>query len=370
MDKDLKEFFEENEVRIGVDYKTSVPEYYSSLNDGFNHYFKTFRDNMDSYHFIIDLPQWKREDIAFSFNTSENVIISILSFHRFIELLLKDILRRINPFLAVKFLEKEDEIFKYLDGNINADEIVTVEFSESFKRFKHAFNHYKENTEIFKNHLEPYQFIKETKHSESIIILSNWRNRIMHNGSKLPNILAFEYLISQRIIPLIDLIIKAEGKFLQRVYKPFYFETPTGISVIDKILKAKFNYKDLKNLKKRNEVARTLILLGHLKEVGRSSYNQNVFFRNNKFHFESSYPNPIERSEKFAISEKSNEHFHKIKKCICCGINSLVVYKREFKTKIFGDGIRWFKCYHCDYSMKDTMLEPKLFGLTDVSIFE
>src|SRR6185436_18063703 len=117
MDK-LREFFKNNDARIGKgkDFTTTPPVYYSSLNEAFQNYFLTFRERKDTFHFILDKQMRTRHSLAFNFTgASDNIVFSILGFHRFIELLLKDILRRINPFLAVKFLEKEDELFQYLD---------------------------------------------------------------------------------------------------------------------------------------------------------------------------------------------------------------------------------------------------------------
>ncbi|MFW5804230.1 MAG: hypothetical protein ACOCWG_03255 [bacterium] len=143
MDK-LREFFKNNDLRIGEgkDFTITPPVYYSSLNDAFQNYFLTLRDKKDTFHFILDIQTWTRQSLAFNFTgANANIVFSILGFHRFIELLLKDILRRINPYLAVKFLEKKEELFQYLDNQICADEIKTIEYSETFKRFKQAFKH-------------------------------------------------------------------------------------------------------------------------------------------------------------------------------------------------------------------------------------
>ena len=123
-----------------------------------------------------------------------NVVFSILGFHRFFELLMKDILRRINPFLAVKFLEKEEELFKFLDNKLNADEIKTIENAETIKRFKQAFKHYDKTSEIYLEHLKDYEFLTTKESYETLEMLAEWRNRIMHNGTTLPNLFAFEYL--------------------------------------------------------------------------------------------------------------------------------------------------------------------------------
>src|SRR5690606_12329743 len=133
MDK-FREFFKNNDVRIceGKDFTPTPPVNYSSLNDAFHNYFLTFRDKKDTFHFILNIQTWERKSLAFNFTgANDNIVFSILGFHRFIELLLKDILRRINPYLAVKFLEKEEELFQFFDNKISADEIKTIEYSET-----------------------------------------------------------------------------------------------------------------------------------------------------------------------------------------------------------------------------------------------
>jgi uncharacterized protein YerC len=223
MDK-LREFFNNNDVRIGEDkdFTTNPPVYYSSLNDAFRNYFLTFRDKKDTFHFILDIHSWTRETLAFNFTSYDNFAFTILGFHRFFELLLKDILRRINPYLAVKFLEKEKEIFQFFDNQISADKVKSIEYNVTVKRFKQAFKHYKKTSKVYIEHLKDYEFLISQRSLETLEILAEWRNRIMHNGTTLPNLFAFEYLVSQRLIPLIDQIVKSEKKYLNN-YLPHFF---------------------------------------------------------------------------------------------------------------------------------------------------
>lgn len=326
----LRDFFANNDVRIGKgkDFTTNPPVYYSSLNNAFYHYFLTFRDKKDTYHFVLDIHSWKRESLAFNFTgANSNIVFSILGFHRFMELLLKDILRRINPFLAVKFLEKEGELFQFLDNQINADNIKTIEYSETLKRFKQAFKHYDKENEIYKEHLRDYEFIITQNNLDTLESLSEWRNRIMHNGTTLPNLFAFEYLVSQRLIPLINQVIKVEKKYLAD-YIPHFFETRTGIGIVDEILKIKFKYTDFDDKKKSRHLALSILKLGHIKELGRASYNQDKLIRNNQSFYELYYENPVGRVERFAETERQHKDFYSLEECICCGAKALVVYRK------------------------------------------
>ena len=191
----------------------------------------------------------------------------------------------------------------------------------------------------------------------------------MHNGTTLPNLLAFEYLVSQRLIPIIDKVIKAEKKYLED-YIPHFFITNTGIKIIDEILAVKFDFSDFENKKRQGGLLDSLIKLAHLKELGRCSFNQDLLIRKNISHYEPYYENPIARAEKFAKIEMEHMNFFSLKKCTCCGVESLVIYKKsldDVETK--GAFISWFKCYNCDYSLNNNVGDPNLFGLSPITLF-
>lgn len=371
MDK-LREFFKNNDVRIGEgkDFTTIPPLYYSSLNDAFRNYFLTFRDKRESYHFILNIRDWKRESLASNFaGASDNIVFSILGFHRFIELLLKNILRQINPYLAVKFLEKEEVVFPFLDNKIAADDIKTIEYSETVERFKQAFKYYDKTSDIYIKHLQDYEFLLTQKNIETLKVLTDWRNRIMHNGTTLPNLFAFEYLVSQGLIPLIDEIIKAEKKYLNN-YLPHFFKTATGINIIDEFLAVEFKYSDFKDKSKSKKLAISLIKLGHLKEIGRAAFNNDISIRKNISFYEQYYENPIGRVERFAESERLHKEFYDLRECLCCGVKSLVVYRKPIDIPYEESNfISWFKCYNCDYSLRNNVGDPHFFNLSDKPIF-
>lgn len=372
MTNKLRTFFNNNDVRIGAkkDYTTNPPTYYSSLDDAFRNYFLSARDKMETFHFILDITSWSRQSLAFNFiGSTDYIAFSILSFHRFFELLLKDILRRINPFLAVKFIEKENELFNYLDNNITADEIKTIEYGETIKRFKQAFTHYSKATSIYKEHLECYEFLKDKRSEETLQHLGEWRNRIMHNGTTFPNLFAYEYLITQRIIPLINNVIEAEKKYLKD-YLPHFYKTVTGIKIIEQILSVNFEFTDFGNQKKSKELAIKLFKLAHIKEIGRSTFNINIYLNQNFAIYEPKYNNPIGRIERFAETEKTHPNFYNLINCICCGTKSLIVYRvildNKFSNHKFSS---WAKCFNCDYLIKNNIGDPHLFNLSKELIF-
>ena len=117
---------------------------------------------------------------------------------------------------------------------------------------------------------------------------------------------------------------------------------------------------------------RLLIYLGHLKEMGRANMNVNMNLRNNRATYEYNYRDPFGRGKRFANAEKDHEHFKAIKKCPCCGTDSLVIYS-EKAIKIWEDEkpdfIEWIKCYTCEYHLRYNVGDPSIFNLSTEQIF-
>jgi len=357
-------FFQENEYKVTKDGPTKTPPiYYGSLNDAFYNYFKTVKNNKNTYHLLLDFNNVKTN--SFDLHNLDSAVFAILGFHRFFELLLKDILRRIDPFLSVKFPDKEKEAIRFLNKDLDYEEMETVEFKKAFERFKEALKYSNENPDNTKYAIaQKFSFLRDDNTLER---LSSWRNRIMHNGSTLPNFHLLDYLISQKVIPLVDAVIKAEKDILKG-YLPIYFETSTGIKIIDEIIKIKIDYKDYQVESKKDDLIRKVLRLAHLKELGRAAYTLDVTLNNNISFYNPYYHDPISRYSRCAEQEKSHESFYALKKCPCCGFDTLVVYrlgdsidKKEF--------ISWFECFTCTYSVKNNIGDPELFGFSKEKLF-
>lgn len=365
----LDDFIKENEIRIGEgkDFTTTPPLYYQSLNDAFYNYFKTVRNNKDTYHFLLDFKSWSRKDVAFNFSNTDSAVFAILGFHRFFELLIKDILRRINQFLAVKFPDNEEDAIKFLNQELESEIMETVEFRKAFERFKEAIKYQNKNpNKIEYSIIQQFSFLND----DTLNRLSRWRNRIMHNGSTIPNIYLLDYLVSQKIIPLVDTVVETDKDILKS-YRPHYFETLTGIKIIEEIKKIKFDFRDFSNENKGNELALKILRLAHLKELGRATYNLEFTMKNNISYYDPYYKDPIGRNKRFAEQEKSHPSFYANKKCPCCGFDTLVVYRSEFDD-IFTkkkDFISWFNCFTCSYSLKNNLGDPEYFGYSSEKLF-
>lgn len=365
---ELQKFFKENEVKIGIDYTLGTPLYYDSLRSGFFHYFSTYLDHKNLLPLILDSYDWTKDTLSHS-ALEYNLSQSILSFHRFFELFLKDVLRKINPYLAVKFIEKTEDLFEFLDGDLPAENIKSIEFGEALKRFRQAYQKYLVGSDVYESYLKDIHFLYEKSAKEALEVLSEWRNRIMHNGSTFPNLFAYEYLITQRIIPLIYRIVDLEKK--KSNFEPHYFATLSGIETVKELTNISFNHNDSKNTKEQENLRFKFYKIAHLKELGRASFTQDFYRRKDRDYKEPKYNSPIERAERFAQAEKAmNQECCAINTCNCCNAKSQVVYRREFiDLNNQKDFSMWLRCFNCDYTIALNLYDPKHFGLSVEPLF-
>lgn len=384
MNSKLLKFFNENETRIGEekDFKTYPPVYYyTSLNNAYYHYFKTFQSHNYKYEGICDFQENDRYRLAFNFTDDYNTTFALLSFHRFFELYLKDALRMIHPVLSVRTFEKSKDLIAFLGGEVDFSTINTIEYSETVRRVKDLLvreEGFSLNEGLSKNldKIKPkIEFLSEDRNIETLDILNYWRNRIMHNGSTLINIRALDYLITQRVIPLLcNNIIMFDEKEEQQKYTPYFFETPTGINIINELLSIKFSFEDFDNKKKHKEMEYSLMKIGHLKEMGRACFNLPIPMRKNiATPHEYNYDDPLGRGLRLAQGEEHCEKYKSTQCCPVCGIASLVLYEDPLSVEVqefFGrQNIRFVKCYTCDYMLRENAGEPNFFGLNNELLF-
>ncbi|HXP50897.1 MAG TPA: hypothetical protein VN922_13130 [Bacteroidia bacterium] len=370
------DFFKQNETRIGVGkhFEAIPPLYYHSLEMAFANYFLTFSNNQKNYdQDFFDFIKWTNvKNIgSFSFNYNGNskyIVFTILSLHRFFELLLKDILRDTDPFLAVKFFENSKQLIEYLNSDLNAEDVKTIEYDETFKRFTSIIEYCKDNPNLNQKyaHILRFSFFAECDTIDTLRKLHVWRNRIMHNGNTLPNIYLMDYIMSQKIVPLILRIVNIHQGILKDFKKPFYFETNTGINILEQIDLIKYNYLDFYDKTKQADLAIKYCTLLHLKELGSAGFSLLPFARKNQS-FDHPYDEEtIKRFERFAEVEERHEAFSHIKRCPCCGLKTLVVYK---KTKNVVVDISWVICTACGYSLGTNIGDPFDFKVVAERVF-
>ena len=373
MAKTLDEFFVDHDVRVGKDFQTTPPIYYQSLTEGMHSYFNTILNLKFKYNVLLHTDIRKRESMAFNFNDSDSTVSCILNLHRFFELLLKDLLARVNPFLAVKFLENESQQIAYLNQTLDHEKVNTIEFSEAFKRFKalvSATSEENKNLDVAK--VMHFKFLVE---DDTLKILAKWRNRIIHNGKTLPNLFALDFIVVQKVLPVIAKILEAD-KAVLKTYQPHYFVTPSGFNVLEKLLSedVKFDYKDFykTDTEDARQLIRKLFIIGHVKEIARATfYFDRLIKMNNRSYYESYYENPMERLKRFTKAEEENDFYLSTKSCHSCGIDSLIVYKKVIDD-IFSDkqlDYYYCRCTSCDYFFSENFADPFIVGLSSERIF-
>lgn len=379
----LEKFLDSNDIRIGVDFSMTPPLYHHSLEDGFFNYFNTYHTIRDSFHLFINTDWSNRHSMSFNYSTNdfkESCVRSIIGFHRFFELYIKDILSRCDANLATDHFKRKNlnNVRQFLKGNtytVNPKAInSTVEFQEALERFKLLKELYdaKQLSASFHSSAQ-YFFLLSDKAVETLENLSFWRNRISHNGKKTLNYIALEYFVSQRIVPLVIEMYKIEKSFLGD-YFPKYLRNAFQVQILDEIVnKVKFEFNDFFDSAKRNEMEWNLMFLAHLKELGRASV-QSPFALFATEVYEEIHNKPLrEKFEKFVELEQKLPEYFKLLQCPCCGTKSLVVYRIThpdiWNPKKENEKYNC-RCYACTYEINSFNIDPFHIGLMNEPLYE
>jgi hypothetical protein len=393
---DLKNLAEKNEVPVDntKDRKRTPPHFFNSLRDAFASYFNTFRTNNSTYEsYAMSTSTTKKAQLKIlesQFLDVENTVLSMVHFQRFFELFIKDLLYRTNP----KLTYSEDKSHSrsgstwQLVGNIQAKifrpykpegRIISAPFSEILKRFyslviftKDPAKQQNSLVRKFSKILQPYSFLDDDDHKATIEFINWYRNKILHNGTRLPSLRFFDYIVTQRIIPIVKRIRSLTKQEFGDWW--YFLETKTGVDILDSLSTTEFEQTNSKTMKQVKITVRNLLHIGHLKELGRANFNMNWLMRRNlRATFEYNYYDPIGRGLRFAATEKEKNGYAKeIVSCPCCGNEPMVIYRQEHND-IFNHNqllnIDWVKCYTCDYYLRYNTMEPALFKLHKEQLF-
>ena len=385
----LRKLSERNEVHLGgKGYKRTPPYYYDSLRHALGFYFNTFNTQNASYDSYAEgLSDGNVDILKRQLLDEDNTVLTIIAFERFFELFIKDLLRRTNIKLTYQSKSRLDKSAPTLDliNQIHSkvfkpkkmgNKSYTIPFRETLNRFYTLINFSKTGnsnpivkrfTKITKN----YAFLDSSDYKASMQLLNWYRDRILHNGNKLPTLWLLDYIITQRVIPLILDITETEKDKLGKSL--FYFQTVTGINIIEKLADVKYKFNDLKDGRIKKEIFIKLLYIGHLKELGRANMNMNFYVTTNIMAtYEYNYTDPKGRGLRFANAEKRYKDFKEIKNCLCCGAKTLVVYSISIDDIFNHDrniNIDWAKCYTCQYHLRDNVGDPNFFKLNSEKIF-
>ena len=386
----LRDFFKRNETRIGEHYTTSPPFYYDSLRHGLDFFFKTFRSKnhlYENYAFSTQLQnhlqsidEAKKKDaeyVSAHFTDDDNILLSLVSFQRFFELFTKSVLESIDERLLRKISNSKDFI-NLLTGKSNLESHQRIEAGEALSRIELLFSGktetLKDNQERFSKLQvikEKYSFFGDPSDVETIRFLNEWRNRLLHGGTVFPNLRAFDFFISKRVIPIIKKIIPTEASFTESKAS-FYLTTLTNIDLLKEIEELDFDLLKLEAFPLSEHTSLQLLRLGHLKEFGRANMKMNLRVRINHASSEYNYLDPLGRGIRLAEAERVHKDFVSISKCPCCGKDSLVLYVLV-TDDIFNakkkKHIPWVTCYTCTYHVRCNVGDPFDFGLSERRVF-
>ncbi len=355
----LRDFFDNQEVRLGDDFQTHPPAYYWSLNEAFLHYFETFRFNRMMYHFLMHFPQADRKDKAWHSNGYEHSIFTLLSFHRFFELLIKDLLHQLHPNLIRP--GDDEQIFASVEeGSVNLNDR-TVGFWDGRRRLSKAFDRFS-GAENYQRVLKDFEFMREKETEEALDTINMWRNKIVHEGKILPNYFALDFIVSQQLVPLVAKVINAHSSVLKVSSLPFLL-TNSKVEVFDEISKIKYSHTEFEN--PTEALLIRLLKLGHLKEMGRTTFVLPV----GPF-VEGDHPAIVERAKRMAAHEIEGPFPAKVVTCPCCAEATAVIYEKTYPGWTGSEHMRsWVKCFNCDYLISDLLGDPFSFGLSREPLF-
>lgn len=392
----LKNLAQRNEVRIDNHkaYNSKPHFFYSSLRNAFGFYFKTFITHNTSYDFYISATSTdKKKSLTIlerQFLDEENTVLSIVSFERFFELFIKDLLKKTNPKLAqseenrsrsnstwnllTKIQTKTFRPFIPAPGK----GIHSAPFSVTLKRFYDLIDYSKDATKNsnrlvkkFAKTIQPFSFLDDADYKATFEFINWYRDRILHNGNKLPTMRLLDFIVTQRIIPIANRILQADKEIPTDWL--YFTTTISGIKILDHMMNLKFEVTNQKSGKKIGETFDTLLLIAHLKELGRANMNMNNGVKRNHATYEYNYKDPFGRGERFAQIEKEKyPDAREIKKCPCCSGQSLVLYRINGTDLPIPSqtNIDWIKCYTCEYHLRYNVFDLHYFDRNFEKLFD
>ncbi|WMM11132.1 hypothetical protein RCG47_02890 [Staphylococcus simulans] len=236
----------------------------------------------------------------------ENFSETILHFHHFFELLLKELLKNEHKLLPIDITRESKVLVKLITNK-------PLEDNEKLNNNTLAFKSLLDRTCKLIS-LEPnihFGFIKN--HKASLDLLNDIRNGIWHKGENMLTYEAYDYLIGKYILPLAVKFLKCSN-YMEK-YKKTQLWVFKGNSI--KINPLELIIKEFE--KEKIDIGKVAVL----KELGRASYYS---------HYGKVFGTFVEQKNKIAYqlakAELVNgfESTNAILNCPCCGAESLVTY--------------------------------------------
>lgn len=289
---------------------------------------------------------------------------TIIHFHHYIELILKDILREKHPMLANTFDVNHEFMLKILNNSLNENEIrkvKTVEFGRTLDRFIYLLENEKiqpHGFDIFleRNNKGELKFNSEIRNS--LNVLNRVRNKTMHRG--LFN-LKYEYLDELIGKNILYFVIQSVNHPLLSGKEFFwkYSELSCGIDPINEIINSFSGENNTYDLGK----------ISMLKELGRASYSTKSRFdkaeRKNDPLVKMGIHNILSEEENANINSAHYAVFHSeadLSRCPVCGFDTLVSYTWRDDHAF----IHKIKCETCSFNLRNDIKNASEYGFNQI----
>ncbi|MFM9986075.1 MAG: hypothetical protein ACKVOK_12625 [Flavobacteriales bacterium] len=295
--------------------------------------------------------------------------VSIVLCHLFIEHLLTGILFEIHPsFLYRK--TKRKEVFDPIRFAHEPSEYKnhhTIDYNQKIKRVIYLIQQ-ADKLPVDLRIPVKYHFL--INHETAMVDLGFVRNETIHLGKRNLSPYFYEVLWVNSLIPLVQDYLdcdKVNNVWLKR--KVF-----CGIDIIGKIVDLKLN-EDISDLVQMDITNRRLIELYHIKELGRTSYNNWICLDLEDYSPEvigniyETQINPSRRyGEEIAKNLLKKRDYHQAHHCPCCGSKALVSYEIWTETITQRRHVNSAMCTLCTYAVKSALGDPFEFEIVDSPI--
>ncbi len=330
----------------------------NSLNIGLKSYFSSYKSISENFN-------ERTYKHIYTRRYYEEFSETILHFHHFFELILKDLLRKEEELLPLDITcdsYKITELIKKIPLS-NDERMEFIQEITSSKKKKKNFNTLTFNKLLNRTckviELKPevnFKFIKEFQNE--LKELNSLRNKIWHQGKVMLKYEAFDFLIGQYILPLVKECLEvSEYKEKYRSHKIWRFnKNSLEINPFEDII------EEFKN------ESPAIDKIAVLKELGRASY-----YSHYGKGFGSIIDSRNESANQLAQAElENNLSTNEILKCPCCAANSLVTYTHTEITDIeeveyedengnhrieefkdYYEYINKVKCANCGFQLND-----------------
>jgi len=366
---------------------------YTALKNALHNYYNTLNaidGDLSLTFFSLPEEETEFDNDNHQFEGYQDAFIStIINFHHFVELHIKEILYQCHPLLATDMRKMDNAtVLEYLESEKIIPSDRSIDFNTALELLKDLK---KSRDSVGKKFIldSKHDFLLELHNRNIIKKLFEYRNASLHKADVLLPYIAFDYFISQHVLPLIKGILDTEPDY---EYLNIERQTASGIKVLKEILEVKFVISDLKK-DASNAFIKKIEKLAHLKELGRSSYNIPTSIPVNllkqkisklieddddtDLEFGLSNKDLLEKcelAEELAKIESEHVKVHNIHICPCCGAKTLLSYwKVDFpmpEMPIAYIEVNDAKCNFCGYAINASMNDPHKFKITKEKIFD